>query len=1403
MPLLGSVTRLTPIHAFGYCDYQFGLHYQLRPVAILVVDPAASEPLYMSNKTAPLPAITAGDTAAEAGVPVRIVRLQRDAATTAILPGSAIALDASASYDPDGEPVMHAWKVREVFSAGLGSVATLSAVAEDSTTVTPAAPGVAQVTVTVTDPSGAKRDASLWLWLDEPPVAVVASADSVGSLPAQPAPVANGEWPRIHSHGVVGGATSVTLDGTASWDREGSPLQGSWSVVPGSVQPRPGVSASSGSSSSVAVGSPVGSTLTAVLTSLPAGFVATVQLAVTSQDVAATTDLATAVVELNALPVIDLEPLYVLRLPTSSITLDLATSYDLDGTIVRRSWTFTPVSPASLASTVVVTPLGSGEVTSITVSNITTLSEVVITVELEDNDGGVSSSGNIRVVFKNPSVAIASLPALAQHLTSPPRWTATGMTPLTLDGSSSYDADGLLSAYAWSVTTASAEAGGSQGALLASAGIQNPDRAVAALAGGYTAGDYEVKLTVTDSAGIKVSDTAPVRVLLVVDVQGASDQGVVAVPTSVLASHGGNNVATLTAAPAVHPDVRVASYNWTLVSWSVPGAPADCVPSITNAGSSSSGELEVDPRALLSLCGRGEYDVQLSVAVLDESASASSPTFAGILYSALGSVRVVVQESPVAVIDTAPLGVAVQDASLRTTVLGRSIAVSATGSSDPDGTLAAFAWAASPAGTVVTFDAPSAAATTMRAVGPGYCDVTLTVTDNAGATTSSTFRLWVMATAVAATVAPPLTRAVSVWPAGVSVAFDGSNSTAADGAVASFAWAVSATSAVGTTPSAATAAHLDSSGAAATFSGTPLAADYTVTVTATGPGPLASAPTGAANAIVRVLASASMPQPRISVAVGGGSAPLAGFSAALLQPDVQVHASATQVALQWNLVAAVDLAGQPLSCGSSPSVVAEGGVVPLALQARLQGGLCGTGDYTVTASLSAQDSAEAAGTVYAGGAVLQQVMHIHRRPVATAALHPDSAAATFAVPGADGVFITHVGQASTLRLSGAGSSDDEGIASMTWQVAAAAAGDPTTISDDASASSGATAQVVTPQPDADGRAVTLQPVGAGKAWVTLTVTDSEGASTSSSAGTVMVFATSADAAAYLTEAPPTPGAGGTEVVTSGLSDTALVLIIAAAGIALLVIVVVVAAVVRRRQWEDAKNVPRVMYEQQDDEGDGSISGSSSNDGPHGKGQLQVKLSAPTPGGHNALRSVRSTHAFGAFDQEDGSGSATPQLQAIAPVVDEGAGAGAGAGTGDGQGAAEGAASWVAAEPQVVLSEAAQPASAPDVDPVAQLVIHASGNSADFNATAGSDGTPAAAESGAGAQVSEADSDSDSSDDDDNRGDGLMRRSRTNSTASRIQLPPISGATTPLSEDGDAIMQQLFAQLPAADKERLQ
>ena len=118
-------------------------------------------------------------------------------------------------------------------------------------------------------------------------------------------------------------------------------------------------------------------------------------------------------------------------------------------------------------------------------------------------------------------------------------------------------------------------------------------------------------------------------------------------------------------------------------------------------------------------------------------------------------------------------------AAFTSSVANLAVAFDGSGSADPDGTVASYAW---DFGDSTAVGSGSKPAHTYAAA--GTYPVKLTVTDNQGASASVSHDVVV----AAAPANQPPTAAFTSSVANLAVAFDGSGSADADGTVASYAW---------------------------------------------------------------------------------------------------------------------------------------------------------------------------------------------------------------------------------------------------------------------------------------------------------------------------------------------------------------------------------------------------------------------------------------------------------------------------------------------------------------------------------------------------------------------------------------------------------------------------------------
>ena len=433
-------------------------------------------------------------------------------AQTITLPVNSVTLDGTQSSDPDGTIVSYTWtKISGPgvisLSNSTSSVATASALQAGSYTFQ----------LTVKDNSGAAAT-------DQVVITVNAAAAAPNQLP-----IANAGNPQT----ITLPTSSVTLDGTSSFDPDGTITKFSWSLVSGAAGTA--FSAQTGSTTAV-TGLTVGTYTFKLTVTDNSGASATDEVTITVKAAAATPPPA------NQSPTANAGNAQTITLPTSSVTLDGTGSYDPDGSIVKYSWSL--VSGAT--GTAISTPAGA----TTTVSGLTA-GTYTFKLTVTDNDGA-SATDQVTITVNPAAATPPTTPAnqspvanagTAQTVTLP---TSTA----TLDGTSSYDPDGSIVKYSWSLVSGSA--GTSFGSQAGSSTIVN----------GLQAGSYIFKLTVTDNDGASATDQVTITVNAAAvstpqddtpPVAVAGDDTTVVLPTSTF---------TLDGTHSWDADGNIVSYSW-------------------------------------------------------------------------------------------------------------------------------------------------------------------------------------------------------------------------------------------------------------------------------------------------------------------------------------------------------------------------------------------------------------------------------------------------------------------------------------------------------------------------------------------------------------------------------------------------------------------------------------------------------------------------------------------------------------------------------------------------------------------------------------------------------------------------------------------------------------------------
>jgi cytochrome b involved in lipid metabolism len=315
---------------------------------------------------------------------------------------------------------------------------------------------------------------------------------------------------------------------------------------------------------------------------------------------------------------------------------------------------------------------------------------------------------------------------------------------VTLTGSGT-DSDGTIASYAWTKVSGGA------------ATISSPS-AVSTSVTGLVQGSYSFKLTVTDNSGATSTDTVTVTVNAVVPPPPASG----------------------------YTTDQVATHSSTTNCWII----------ITNKIYNVSSFLGSHPGGVSSItpyCGR---DATVAFHTHGQSGGSDHSSYA---YSLLPTYYVGDLSTNTPPPNTPPS----VDAGASQTITLPTSSVTLTGSgTDSDGSIASYAWT-KVSGGAATITSPSAASTSVTGLVQGSYSFKLTVTDNSGATSSSTVAVVVN---IAAANVPPVADAGSNQSTQLpldSVTLTGSG-TDSDGTIASYAWTkVSGGAATITSPSAA------------------------------------------------------------------------------------------------------------------------------------------------------------------------------------------------------------------------------------------------------------------------------------------------------------------------------------------------------------------------------------------------------------------------------------------------------------------------------------------------------------------------------------------------------------------------------------------------------------------------
>lgn len=361
-----------------------------------------------------------------------------------------------------------------------------------------------------------------------------------------------------------------------------------------------------------------------------------------------------------------------------AVSFDASASADTDGSISSYSWNFGDGTAA-----------GTGKTPSHTYANAGTYT---VTLTVTDNGGKTGTTSNPVAPASTPTAAFAS---------------KVTKLAVSFDASTSADIGATITGYAWDFGDGATDTSATTSHTYA------------------TAGDYVVKLTITDSSGN--TDTKQSTV---------TTTAANVAPTAAFTFAPSNLVVAFDGSTSSDSDGTIASYAW-------------------DFGDGGSSTLQKPGHTYATA---GTYTVKLTV------------TDNGGLTNSVSKAVTVTAAPPANVKPTA---------AFTSTPTNLVVAFNGSGSSDSDGTIASYAWDFGDGGTATT------AKPSHTYAAAGTFSVQLTVTDNGGLTDVVTHSVTVTA-APPANVAP--TAAFTSVPTNLSVAFDGSGSSDSDGSIATYAW---------------------------------------------------------------------------------------------------------------------------------------------------------------------------------------------------------------------------------------------------------------------------------------------------------------------------------------------------------------------------------------------------------------------------------------------------------------------------------------------------------------------------------------------------------------------------------------------------------------------------------------
>jgi hypothetical protein len=700
-----------------------------------------------------------------------------DKKQTITLPVNNGNLDGTKSYDTDDGISTYAWTL----TSGTGG--TITSPNASSTTVTGLSQGTYIYKLTVTDNS--KATASTLDTIEVKPAANIPPVANAGA--AQSITLPN---------------NTVTVDGSASKDQDGTIATYTWSQTSG---PSTATIASSATASSS-------------ITGLQQG-VYVFTLKVTDNKGASTTDDVSITVNAaqNKTPVANAGASKTITLPANTANLDGSLSADPDGSIATYSWAqITGPSNAPLSGTSTATA---------TADNLV-VGQYTFELTVTDNKGATAKAQvKITVVPSGIQPPIANAGA-NQTITLP-------TNSVTIDGNASSASSGSITGYTWT------EGSGPTAAALTNT-AQN-------IVGNMQAGTYVFYLKVTDNNGDNATDS------VIITVNPAANKAPVANAGSSVTLTLPDNTATLDGSKSSDPDGSISKYSWTKISGPndptvkgentatlslndlVAGAYTYQLTVTDNSGASSSAQVKITvadvpnaspvakagadqvltaPAGTIALDGSGSSDPDGSISkyswvkisgpgsITITNANAAKASADGLQTgtyvfeltvtdnkgaTAKDDVTITVNAKP-ATPNQSPVAKAGSDRTM--TAPANTAELDGSGSYDPDGSISKYSWVKTSGPGAITISNGNSASPAISGLQVGAYVFTLTVTDNDGATATDQVSITVNPKPVTPNQLPIANAGnnLTITAPASSIALNGSSSFDPDGTLTGYSW---------------------------------------------------------------------------------------------------------------------------------------------------------------------------------------------------------------------------------------------------------------------------------------------------------------------------------------------------------------------------------------------------------------------------------------------------------------------------------------------------------------------------------------------------------------------------------------------------------------------------------------